>query len=148
MNEMNRLYFDKNVFRILVFSDLHYGENTEQDYQSDMFQYNILNIENPDFVVFNGDMSSDYAAQGDKWNWWITQWNRYTYAVRQKHIPYALNIGNHDMVMNDAMSIWQYDALHGHPYSHTRIDPVQSIPIYVNDTPQSQETGQSVTLTS
>ncbi len=132
---MSQLYFNSSIFRILVFSDLHYGESATLDYKNDLFQTNMITMEKPDFIVFNGDMSSDYAATGDKWVWWTTQWSKYTSIVRQQQIPYALNIGNHDVVAGDAMTLWTYDMIYGQPYSFTTPDSVQSIPIYLNDEP-------------
>ena len=50
-------------FKVLVFSDLHYGESAANDRSSDAFQERMLRLEAPvDLVLFNGDMSSDYAA--------------------------------------------------------------------------------------
>lgn len=133
---MNKLLFNASVFRILVFSDLHYGESELADNKTDVFQMNMLALEKPDFVVFNGDMSSEYAVVGDKWEWWTAQWHRYTNIVRLKQIPYALNIGNHDVVVGIGMDILDYDRIHGYPWSYSTASLVQEIPIYANDTSQ------------
>lgn len=137
---MNKLHLNTNIFRILVFSDLHYGENDLADNQSSVFQMNMINQEQPDIVIFNGDMSSEYAASGDKWEWWTAQWSKYTSVVRDKQIPYALNIGNHDIVVGTALDILEYDRIHGYPYSYTKASLVQFIPILItnNNTNHSQ----------
>lgn len=129
---MNKLLFNASVFRILIFTDLHYGESDIADNKSNVFQEHMLDLEKPDFVVFNGDMSSEYAITGDNLTWWTTQWRRYTSVVRLKQIPYALNIGNHDVVADSGMDILEYDKIHGYPWSYTTASLVQEIPIYAS----------------
>ncbi len=50
-----------NTFKIAAFSDLHYGENEDsfgpyQDINSIRLMNHILDTEDPDFVIFNGDL--------------------------------------------------------------------------------------------
>ncbi|KAF4757510.1 hypothetical protein FOZ63_001216, partial [Perkinsus olseni] len=86
-----RMHFNDNTgeLKILVFSDLHYGEGEDKDRRSDAFQRKMLEAEKPDMVVFNGDAYSDYSApesckgSGDCTEWFKTQWGRFTSAVRQ-----------------------------------------------------------------
>ena len=118
-------------FKVLVFSDLHYGENKTKDNMSRGFQERLLMLEAPvDLVIFNGDMSSNYAApwycrtphdekqQDNKKDdagkrksrinnpitrarckeWWLKRWEEYTRPVKAHKIPYALNLGNHDVL--------------------------------------------------
>jgi hypothetical protein len=91
---------------VLVFSDLHYGESAAKDQSSDAFQERMLRLEAPvDLVLFNGDMSSDYAApsycrnaklRGIHWvrarcmAWWTARWKEYTASVVTHKVPYAL----------------------------------------------------------
>lgn len=130
---MKQLFFNNSSFCVLLLTDLHYGEDIGKDFQSDAFQKYIIDLEKPDFVVFNGDMSSDYTIHGTDFDWWTAQWHTYTSYVRQKNIPYALNIGNHDTIQSN-ISILEYDMKYGQPSSYTKPDPYQAIPIYDNDT--------------
>jgi hypothetical protein len=124
------LHFTSSVFKIIVFCDLHYGESNTSDAMSTVFQHKILALEKPDIVIYNGDMSSNYAASGDRWTWWTQQWLAYTAPVREQNITYALNIGNHDVVAKDEIALLQYDMQHGVPVSATIDSAIQSIPIY------------------
>ena len=88
---------------MLVFSDLHYGESAANDRSSDAFQERMLRLEAPvDLVLFNGDMSSDYAApsycrnaklRGIHWvrarcmAWWTARWKEYTASVVTHKVP-------------------------------------------------------------
>ena len=57
--------FSTLKFKVLIFSDLHYGEDAQVDANSSAFQERLLELEAPvDLVVLNGDMSSNYAAPG------------------------------------------------------------------------------------
>lgn len=50
-----------NTFKIAAFSDLHYGENEDsfgitQDINSALLMNHVLDTENLDFIVLNGDL--------------------------------------------------------------------------------------------
>ncbi|KAF4653612.1 purple acid phosphatase [Perkinsus chesapeaki] len=145
-----RVHFNKNTgkFRILVFSDLHYGEGENKDGKSDTFQKEILEAEEPDMVVFNGDAISNYAApddckqQGDCTEWFRAQWERFTSSVRELEIPYAYVMGNHDPLPDgirpDGKDIISYDthatemSLSREPPSGSTGGSVYYVPIYRN----------------
>src|SRR5690349_2424747 len=76
------------TFKIVQFTDLHYGELPPQkDVNSSIVQvYSnhsqsieslILSIEKPDLVVLTGDMVSGYAWDKTS-GWYEKQWNKFT----------------------------------------------------------------------
>ncbi|KAF4652889.1 purple acid phosphatase [Perkinsus olseni] len=154
-----RMHFNDNTgeLKILVFSDLHYGEGEDKDRRSDTFQRKMLEAEKPDMVVFNGDAYSDYSApesckgSEDCTEWFKTQWGRFTSAVRQLQIPYAFTLGNHDHlpagVKPDGKSVITYDSTHSE-WSLSREAPpgvsggsVYYVPVYENSTAKGRPTG-------
>ena len=129
-------------FKVLIFSDLHYGEDAQVDANSSAFQERLLELEAPvDLVVLNGDMSSNYAAPGFCSNaerrtdpivralcreWWRNRWRDYTAPLKRHGVPYALNVGNHDaLTALDETSREQlaYDMTANYPLSRTQLGP-------------------------
>jgi pre-mRNA-splicing factor SYF1 len=69
----------------------------------------VLEQEQPDFIVFGGDMVSGWHAKG-KDGWFQSMWRRLTAPAREFSIPYALVLGNHDDEGNlNRRQILQYD---------------------------------------
>ena len=59
------LRFNSNgEFTILQFTDLHFGEDSEEDAQTQKLQVKLIKQVNPDLVVLTGDMLSGYAWDG------------------------------------------------------------------------------------
>ncbi|KAM9953218.1 hypothetical protein ACTFIR_008281 [Dictyostelium discoideum] len=86
-----------NQFKIVQFTDLHYGSDPESDVDSVYSQITILDYEKPDLVVFSGDMISGYLnpfEDNDK-NYW-KYWNLFTEPLIERNIPWAITFGNHD----------------------------------------------------
>ncbi|KAF4684767.1 purple acid phosphatase [Perkinsus olseni] len=153
-----RMHFNDATgeLKILVFSDLHYGETEDRDNKSDIFQKTLLDVEKPDMVVFNGDAYSDY---GDVLCWVefnctefsVKQWERFTAIVRKQQIPYALTLGNHDHFLDgiepDGKSIMAYDATHSNLSLAKEAPPgvsggsVYYVPVYENSTAKGRPTG-------
>jgi len=88
-----------STFRIAVFADLHYGENAwtdwgpRQDQNSDLVISSVLNMENPDFVVYLGDLVTANnlpMPNASKY------WEQAISSTRNKNIPWATLFGNHD----------------------------------------------------
>lgn len=88
-----------STFRIAVFADLHYGENAWtdwgplQDQKSDRVMANVLNMENPDFVVYLGDVITANnlpMPNASKY------WEQAISPTMSKSIPWASLFGNHD----------------------------------------------------
>ena len=60
-------------------------------------QATILSIEQPDLVVFSGDMVSGYACpQPCPPGWYAERWRQLTAPVKSAGVPYAVILGNHD----------------------------------------------------
>ena len=56
----------------------------------------VLDQEKPDFVVFTGDMVTGYNWD-KRQGWFKRQWLKFTKTVRERDIPYAYVLGNHDV---------------------------------------------------
>lgn len=93
------LQFSRPVFRIALFSDLHYGENAwelwgpAQDRQSTCVMADILDVEKPDFVIFLGDVvTANNLASPNA----TIYWDQALSATLERNIPWASVFGNHD----------------------------------------------------
>lgn len=58
-------------------------------------QITVLDRENPDLVVYGGDMVSGWYGR-EKNGWFEEHWIRITETVRSRGIQYAFMLGNHD----------------------------------------------------
>ncbi|KAJ4970233.1 hypothetical protein NE237_003332 [Protea cynaroides] len=94
------LQFSSNSsFKIALFSDLHYGENSwtdwgpRQDAKSDRVMSTVLDQEEPDFVVYLGDLitANNLPIQNA-----TLYWDRAISPTRARGIPWATVFGNHD----------------------------------------------------
>ncbi|XP_043691012.1 probable inactive purple acid phosphatase 16 [Telopea speciosissima] len=94
------LQFSPNSsFKIALFADLHYGENAwtdwgpRQDVNSNRVMSTVLDLENPDFVVYLGDLVTannlPIANASLYWDMAISP-------TRARRIPWASLFGNHD----------------------------------------------------
>lgn len=83
------------TFKIVQFTDLHYGEGVGKDINSSIVQSTILAAEEPDIVILTGDMVSGYAWNGSH-GWFAKRWQQLTTPMIKANIPYALALGNHD----------------------------------------------------
>jgi len=104
-----------STFRIAVFADLHYGENAwtdwgpRQDQNSDLVISSVLNMENPDFVVYLGDLVTANnlpMPNASKY------WEQAISSTRNKNIPWATLFGNHDDTAfewpEDGLEAWEF----------------------------------------
>ncbi|KAH9313888.1 hypothetical protein KI387_022515, partial [Taxus chinensis] len=86
-------------FRIAIFADLHYGENAWtdwgplQDHKSNRVMSNVLDIENPDFVLYLGDV---ITANNLPIRNATKYWEQAILPARSRNIPWASVFGNHD----------------------------------------------------
>ncbi|KAI8895329.1 Metallo-dependent phosphatase-like protein [Globomyces pollinis-pini] len=93
---MKLSYTNDQVFKIIQFTDLHYGEGDDRkDQKSTEFQEHLIDWEQPDLVVFSGDLISGYGWNGEQ-GWYEKQLNQVLSVVRKKQLPYAVLLGNHD----------------------------------------------------
>ncbi|KAM9989673.1 hypothetical protein ACTFIY_005722 [Dictyostelium cf. discoideum] len=88
---------NNNKFKIIQFTDLHYGSEPVDDIDTIFSTVNILDYEKPDLVILSGDMVTGYEEQfkeGDR-NYW-KYWNVFTRPLVERNIPWAITFGNHD----------------------------------------------------
>ncbi|XP_062115200.1 probable inactive purple acid phosphatase 16 [Humulus lupulus] len=87
------------AFKIALFADLHFGENSWsdwaplQDVASIEVMSNILGYENPDFVVYLGDVitANNIGIENAS-----LYWDQAISPTRAKGVPWATVFGNHD----------------------------------------------------
>ncbi|KFK38403.1 hypothetical protein AALP_AA3G108400 [Arabis alpina] len=95
-------------FKIAIFADLHFGEDTwtdwgpRQDLNSVTVMSNVLDAETPDFVVYLGDVvtANNIPIQNAS-----LVWDKAISPTRDRGIPWATLFGNHD----DASFEWPLD---------------------------------------
>ncbi|CAH2054258.1 unnamed protein product [Thlaspi arvense] len=95
-------------FRIAIFADLHFGEDTwtdwgpRQDLNSVNVMSSVLDAETPDFVVYLGDVvtGNNIAIENAS-----LYWDKAISPTRDRNIPWATLFGNHD----DASFVWPLD---------------------------------------
>jgi predicted MPP superfamily phosphohydrolase len=80
--ECKELLFKNNKFKILQFTDLHYHNNF-QDMLTKTQQENLLQWENPDFVILTGDaLTGDISVSIEE------KWKLLTEPMKSKRIPW------------------------------------------------------------
>lgn len=92
-------------FKIALFADLHFGENAwtdwgpKQDVNSVKVMSTVLDKENPDFVVYLGDViTANNIMVGNA----SLYWDQAISPTKARGIPWASVFGNHD----DAPFVW------------------------------------------
>ncbi|KYQ89102.1 metallophosphoesterase domain-containing protein [Tieghemostelium lacteum] len=100
LNNVNTLYFNENSqFKIIQFTDLHYGEGEstdwgpEQDINSTRVMNTILDFESPvDLIVFTGDLvtGNNVVSNATKY------WQEAVQVAIDRSIPWIVAFGNHD----------------------------------------------------
>ncbi|XP_058079423.1 probable inactive purple acid phosphatase 16 isoform X2 [Magnolia sinica] len=97
-----------STFRIALFADLHYGEATstdwgpQQDINSTRTMTTLLEKENPDFVIYLGDVVTANNVPIPNASFY---WDQAISPTRRRKIPWATIFGNHD----DAPFEWPSD---------------------------------------
>jgi hypothetical protein len=95
--ESDKLTFQTSgLFKIVQFTDLHFGDNNTLDEKTLKVQRDILDIERPDLVIMTGD-----SVSGNKWDkrevgWFEKQYRKLVQPMIDANIPWALALGNHD----------------------------------------------------
>jgi len=111
-------------FKIAVFSDLHFGENEDsfgipQDINSTALMEFVLEVEQPDFAVLNGDLitgENTFRFNSTKYV------DRIVAPLVNKSIPWASTYGNHDSKYNLTRNgIFREE--HKYPLSRTQHGP-------------------------
>ncbi len=83
-----KLSFNKEgKFKIVQFTDMHYVHGNPKSDTTLLLIDRILDAEQPDMVVFTGDIVTGPVKEG---------WDRITAPVIDRKIPFAVTLGNHD----------------------------------------------------
>lgn len=83
------LTFNKQgKLKIVQFTDVHYVPNDPRSDTAMIVIREVLDAEKPDVVIFTGDIVTGKPA--------LQGWKTVTDAVIQRHIPFAVALGNHD----------------------------------------------------
>jgi predicted MPP superfamily phosphohydrolase len=98
---LGKLRFNFNSeFKILQFTDLHFGEDDVLDFNSKTLMSVMIDRIKPDLVVLSGDMFSGHSERchGEEPipNCYKRGWNQYTAPMTALRQPYAIILGNHD----------------------------------------------------
>ena len=88
----SQLKFKNGKFKILQFTDLHYGSNSFWDQSSFVQQENLLDWEKPDFVAITGD-----AVNGNVDRDFETSYKWLIEPMLKRKIPFSYTNGNHDV---------------------------------------------------
>ena len=119
------LRFNDNAdqtFKIVVFTDMHFGESSDKDQKSLALQRAVLNAEKPDFIVFNGDIVSGWL--GRKRGWMESKMREILAYPNSQGYPHALLLGNHDDEANlNRVQILEEDKKISGDLSYTRVGP-------------------------
>ena len=98
-NENKILRFSSdNTFKIAQFTDIHFGEGEseewgkKQDEQSTNCMNELLKIEEPDFVIFTGDLITGNNIYDNA----TAYWSNMLVAVNESSTKFATLFGNHD----------------------------------------------------
>ncbi|EFA84277.1 putative metallophosphoesterase [Heterostelium album PN500] len=83
-------------FKIIMFTDLHYGEFNSFDSLNHQAQNKLLDFEKPDLVILSGDMISGYNKNFFNESRYHHSWELLTKPMRDRNIPWAITFGNHD----------------------------------------------------
>ena len=86
---------DHGSFRIVQFTDTHFGESYIGDYLTLSMMNNILDEEKPDLVVLSGDIISGYTWNG-KAGWFESLWDYIVEPIITRNISWIYTHGNHD----------------------------------------------------
>eukprot|EP01133_Synstelium_polycarpum_P004021 gene4021-4657_t len=86
----------QGTFKILQFTDLHFGEASWKDFLSNQIQEKILATEpDIDLVVMTGDSVSGYAWDGTE-GWFLKNWINVVQPMVNAGVRWAFTLGNHD----------------------------------------------------
>lgn len=92
------------TFKILLITDIHYGEDGHLDALTDQAQAAVLAAEQPDLVMFGGDMVSGWVCSPSRSprpaacgpGWFEARWRQLIAPVHAAGLPYAVILGNHE----------------------------------------------------
>jgi hypothetical protein len=138
--EEDRLYFnEQGKFKVVQFTDLHYGNNQYENDQTYAVQDAILAAEKPDLVIITGDLVSGYEWDGKEAEWFKKRWRQLVAPMIKHNIRWAVALGNHDVEADlSGLDIVELDS--SEPLSLTQPGPIDIggatnyyLPVYTND---------------
>lgn len=83
------------TYTIVVFTDLHYGEGDDLDLKNNRLQQTILDAEQPDLIVYLGDIVSGWRGGSQK-GWMEQKMRTMLEYPNKKGYLHAMLLGNHD----------------------------------------------------
>lgn len=104
--KIDSLFFKNGRFKVAQFTDLHWDQRSIGARKTEKTIREVLDIENPDFVILTGDLpASRPASEG---------WDAIAKIFEHYRIPWSITLGNHDeeVGMN---RIENFDYLEGKP---------------------------------
>lgn len=84
------------TFKIVQFTDLHFGDSDEADAHTQKIQTAIIQAEKPDLVVLTGDAIQGYSLNKTESGWFLHRWRRMVEPMINQMQYYAYVLGNHD----------------------------------------------------
>lgn len=87
---------EDGTFTILQFSDLHWTNDNESDMKSHDLMNDIINEQNPDFIIFTGDVIHVEDCPSPE-----NSFIKATSAVINSGVPWAFVFGNHDAIIKE-----------------------------------------------
>ncbi|KAF8842850.1 Metallo-dependent phosphatase [Paxillus ammoniavirescens] len=113
-------------FKLTIFSDVHFGENPwdswgpVQDIDTNALMQSLLDIEEPDYVVINGDLITGENTFRENSTSLIDEIVRPLNAVK---VPFSSTSGNHDTHINITRAEEIAREISISPLSYTRFSP-------------------------
>ena len=93
------LRFRNGKFKLVQFTDMHYGESWERDKKSNKMQEDIIRWEKPDLAVISGDAVSGYSYPSNDTclkGGVLECWKYWTQPLINTKTKWAFIFGNHD----------------------------------------------------
>ncbi|GMH44892.1 hypothetical protein BSKO_12849 [Bryopsis sp. KO-2023] len=123
------------AFKIVQFSDLHFGDSPLEDQKTGQAMLQILRVEKDvDLVVLAGDMISGYACPykqntmkslAKRKEWFRSMWSQVISPLQKRKVKYASTLGNHDssQIKRIRKRIVEMDMRSGKGFSLTQPGP-------------------------
>ncbi|KAL4501577.1 hypothetical protein ABPG72_018628 [Tetrahymena utriculariae] len=117
-----RLHFDeKGEFKIIQFTDLHFGETDLKDLLSVSLMNYLIQMYHPNFATLTGDMVSGYAWDNTT-TFYQRNWKKYTSPFTLNNLSYSIILGNHDDQANlNRTQIMDLDMTNPFSYSNKSV---------------------------
>ncbi len=81
---------------MVQFTDIHFGENEDNDIQAQNLMRNVIELEKPDLAIVTGDVVSGYAWDGKTPGWYAKHYDKLAQVMKDKNMYWAMTAGNHD----------------------------------------------------